>query len=102
MANLTSDEYGEEIRQQIDDKVTRDFSYYGPTFDVKLNAGTAHMNILASDGAAVSLTASLNLGSGIFPPGYFFPDVSPRLMKRTLFKWKLDGVGEVFLKYKLD
>jgi len=60
VANLTSDEYGEEIRRQIDDSVTHDFSYYGPTFDVKQNAGTAHMNILASDGAAVSLTTSLN------------------------------------------
>ena len=60
MANLTSDEYGEEIRQQIDDNVTHDFSYYGPTFDVQQNAGTAHMNILAPNGAAVSLTTSLN------------------------------------------
>jgi len=77
VANLTSDEYGKEIRQQIDDNVTHDFSYYGPTFDVKPNAGTAHMNILASDGAAVSLTASLNLKSGIFPPGYLPPGHFP-------------------------
>jgi len=61
VANLTSDEYAEEIRQQIDDNITHDFSYYGPTFDVKENVGTAHLNILAPNGAAVSLTSSLNL-----------------------------------------
>jgi len=64
VSNLTSDEYAEEIRLQIDDSLTHDINYYGPTFDVKPEAGTAHMNILAPDGAAVSMTSSLNLYFG--------------------------------------
>jgi len=35
--------------------------YYGPTFDVVPDSGTAHINVLAPDGAAVSLTGSINL-----------------------------------------
>lgn len=61
MANLTSDRYAEEIRLQIDDIVTHDIDYYGPTFDIKPDYGTSHMNILGPDGAAVSLTSTINL-----------------------------------------
>lgn len=61
MANLTSDEYAEEIRLQIDDLVTHDIEYYGPTFDIKPDSGTSHMNVLAPDGAAVAMTGTINL-----------------------------------------
>lgn len=61
MANLTSDKYAEEIRRQIDDSVTHDIDYYGPTFDIKPDSGTSHMNILGPDGAAMALTSTINL-----------------------------------------
>lgn len=61
MRNLTSDEYAEEIRRQIDDSVTHDIDYYGPTFDIKPDSGTAHMNILAPDGSALAMSGTINL-----------------------------------------
>ena len=61
MYNLTSDEYAESIRQQIDDAFTHDIEYYGPTFDVIPDHGTTHMNVLAPDGAAVALSGTINL-----------------------------------------
>jgi gamma-glutamyltranspeptidase / glutathione hydrolase / leukotriene-C4 hydrolase len=62
--NLTSDEYAEEIRRQIDDNMTHDVDYYGPTFDIKPDSGTAHMNILAPDGSALAMTGTINLFFG--------------------------------------
>jgi len=62
--NLTSPAYGDSIRAQIDDTRTHDVEYYGPTFDIIENTGTAHINVLAPDGAAVALTGTVNLYFG--------------------------------------
>jgi len=61
VANLTSDDYAESIRRQIDDNVTHDIDYYDPTFDIKPDSGTSHLNVLGPDGAAMVLTSTINL-----------------------------------------
>jgi gamma-glutamyltranspeptidase/glutathione hydrolase/leukotriene-C4 hydrolase len=62
--NLTSSDYAESIRQQIDDQYTHDINYYGPTFDYVEDKGTVHLNILAPDGSAVAMSGTINLFFG--------------------------------------
>ncbi|ELT90575.1 hypothetical protein CAPTEDRAFT_194162 [Capitella teleta] len=64
--NLTSSDYINDIRRQINDSFTQDIDYYGPTFDLDGNdtMGTAHMNVYTSEGSAVSLTSTINLYFG--------------------------------------
>ena len=61
--NLTSTEYIDDIRSQINDSFTQDIEYYGPTFDLDGNdtMGTAHMNVITEEGSAVALTSTINL-----------------------------------------
>jgi gamma-glutamyltranspeptidase/glutathione hydrolase/leukotriene-C4 hydrolase len=61
IANLTSHEYAESIRAQIDDDKTNDVDYYGPDFgSTKFDSGTAHINVLSPGGGAVALTGTIN------------------------------------------
>jgi len=64
VANMTSRDYCRWIREQIDDERTHDIDYYGPSFDLTPDHGTAHISVLAPDGAAVSLTGTVNLFFG--------------------------------------
>jgi len=66
IANLTSAEYAESIRAQIDDKTTHDLTFYGPTFDIQepRDHGTADMNVFSPDGGAVALTGTINTDFG--------------------------------------
>jgi gamma-glutamyltranspeptidase/glutathione hydrolase/leukotriene-C4 hydrolase len=61
VANMTSHEFAESIRAQIDDTKTHEVSYYGPDFgSVPEDSGTAHINVLAPGGGAVALTGTIN------------------------------------------
>ncbi|KAH8416851.1 hypothetical protein KR222_009119, partial [Zaprionus bogoriensis] len=70
-------EMGDEIRQQLtrimgdelvhsvralikDDSTSNDYMYYGGNFTVEPDHGTAHMNVLAANGDAVSITSTIN------------------------------------------
>lgn len=70
-------EYGESIKMQLekllgtdlvktvrslikDDKTSQDYMYYGANFTVEPDHGTAHMNVLASNGDAISITSTIN------------------------------------------
>lgn len=64
VANMTSDDYAAYIRQQINDSFTQDIDYYGPSWDVQENHGTAHTSVIAADGSAVSITSTINLYFG--------------------------------------
>jgi len=61
VVNLTSPEYGEYIRTRINDNTTENYTYYEPDFDMFVDGGTAHMSVLAPDGAAVAVTMTINL-----------------------------------------
>lgn len=61
MKNLTSGEYGESIREKIDDtKTFQDPKHYGAEFDIVSDKGTSHTSIIAPNGDAVSVTTSIN------------------------------------------
>ena len=60
MANLTSQEYANDIRSRITDDRTHDIPYYEPAFELVEDGGTAHLSILAADGSAVAVTSTIN------------------------------------------
>ncbi|KAK6184496.1 hypothetical protein SNE40_006962 [Patella caerulea] len=62
--NMTSNEFGDSIRQQIDDTRTFDTMYYGPTFYDENKVGTSHISAIDKDGNAVSVTSTINLHFG--------------------------------------
>ena len=61
VANLTSDDYAANIRKLITDEKTQDLAYYGGAYEHRGRHGTSHLNVLAQDGGAVSLTSTINL-----------------------------------------
>ena len=59
---MTSDEYAELIRSQINDNQTHNESHYGGVFDSdSSHVGTAHESVLGPDGSAVAITTTINL-----------------------------------------
>lgn len=49
------------VRELIMDKTTsQDHLHYGANFSVKPDHGTAHMNVLAPNGDAISITSTVN------------------------------------------
>ena len=60
LANLTSDVYATNIRKLITDEKTQDLAYYGGAYEHRVGNGTSHLNVLAPDGGAVSLTGTIN------------------------------------------
>ncbi|KAJ8923066.1 hypothetical protein NQ315_001615 [Exocentrus adspersus] len=65
LSNLTSTEYAESIRMEINDTSTSlDPKHYGAVFYSKGDHGTAHISILAPNGDAVSITSSINIYFG--------------------------------------
>jgi len=61
LANLTSHDFAESIRAQIDDDTTHDVAYYGPDFKAPPDdSGTAHINVMSPNGGAVALTGTIN------------------------------------------
>jgi len=60
MKNLTSQSFADEIRRRINLSMTQNVSYYGAESQVGRNGGTSHLSILAANGAAVSVTTTIN------------------------------------------
>ncbi|KAG5872870.1 Glutathione hydrolase 1 proenzyme, partial [Gonioctena quinquepunctata] len=68
LANLTSGDYAEAIRQLISDNETsQDPKYYGATTELKEDHGTSHISVLSPEGDAVSVTSTINF---IFGAGF--------------------------------
>ena len=61
MKNLASEEFLEATRAMIWDNVTHEVRYYGPAGASVDDAGTSHISVLAADGAAFSMTSTINL-----------------------------------------
>jgi len=61
LTNLTSDDYAEMIKRRIkDDRTSNDPGEYGAVTTTIVDAGTAHVSVLAPDGSAVSVTSTIN------------------------------------------
>lgn len=61
IAEMSSVEYAESIRNRIlNDTTSQDIGYYGANTTSVEDHGTAHFSILASNGDAVSITATIN------------------------------------------
>ncbi|PZC81497.1 hypothetical protein B5X24_HaOG212702 [Helicoverpa armigera] len=59
--NVTTPEYGTEVRIRINDSMTsNDTATYGAETYNQPDAGTAHISIIAGNGDAVSVTSSIN------------------------------------------
>lgn len=59
--NLTDHDFAMEIRKQIEDfKTYQDYAHYGANFSSKNDHGTAHINIIAPNGDAISATGTIN------------------------------------------
>lgn len=67
LQNFTSSKYGAYMRSRISDDITHPTSYYGKNLYTNYEHGSTHVNVLAPDGSAVSVTSSINyhFGSGI-------------------------------------
>ncbi|XP_063225047.1 scoloptoxin SSD14-like [Bacillus rossius redtenbacheri] len=68
LSNLTSREYAEQIRAQINDSATwSDPAHYGAVVAQAGDHGTAHISVLAPNGDAVAVTSTINLlfGAGV-------------------------------------
>ncbi|CAH2048696.1 unnamed protein product, partial [Iphiclides podalirius] len=64
--NVTSREYGEQLRMRINDTMTsNDTATYGATEYSKGDSGTAHISIIGTNGDAVSVTSSINYYFGV-------------------------------------
>ena len=57
---MESPEHIARVRNLIKDTNTFDTSYYNVSSGPFVDGGTTQLNVLSSDGAAVSVTASLN------------------------------------------
>jgi gamma-glutamyltranspeptidase/glutathione hydrolase/leukotriene-C4 hydrolase len=58
---LTSAEFADHLRHQIDPDMTHDTSYYtSQSVELRDDNGTSHLSVLGPDGDAVSLTTSLS------------------------------------------
>jgi gamma-glutamyltranspeptidase / glutathione hydrolase / leukotriene-C4 hydrolase len=58
---MTSREYIDAIRSQIDDARTyADFAHYGAYTENKEDHGTAHISVLAPNGDAIAVTSTIN------------------------------------------
>lgn len=61
LVNLTSDDYAEMIKGRIKDyRTSQDPEDYGAVTATTVDAGTAHVSVLAPDGSAVSVTSTIN------------------------------------------
>lgn len=61
LTNLTSDDYAEVIKGRIkDDRTSQNPADYGAVTATSVDAGTAHVSVLAPDGSAVSVTSTIN------------------------------------------
>lgn len=61
LEQMLQPEFLESIRKLIHDNSTsQDYLYYGANFTVEEDHGTAHMNVLATNGDAVSITSTIN------------------------------------------
>ncbi|KAH8414868.1 hypothetical protein KR215_007592, partial [Drosophila sulfurigaster] len=71
LEKILGDELATSVRQMIkDDSTSQDFVHYGGNFTVEPDHGTAHMNVLAANGDAVSITSTINtyFGSKVASP----------------------------------
>lgn len=68
MKNLTEKSFADFIKSKISDThtVNRNVTYYGANFISPEDHGTAHMNILAPNGDAISVTSTINFKLGAF------------------------------------
>ncbi|KAH9382726.1 hypothetical protein HPB48_023282 [Haemaphysalis longicornis] len=57
---MLSRDYANSLRSKISDLETREPSFYEPASQVVENKGTAHVNVLAPNGDAVSATSTVN------------------------------------------
>ncbi|XP_067204018.1 glutathione hydrolase 1 proenzyme-like isoform X2 [Linepithema humile] len=61
LANLTSNDYAEVIKERIkDNRTSNDPEEYGAVTATIVDAGTSHVSVLAPDGSAVSVTSTIN------------------------------------------
>ncbi|XP_046419011.1 glutathione hydrolase 1 proenzyme-like [Neodiprion fabricii] len=61
VANFTSSDYADSIREMIkDDWTSLDPLFYGAVTSGTRESGTAHISVLAPDGSAVSVTSTIN------------------------------------------
>ncbi|CAI5651008.1 unnamed protein product [Oreochromis niloticus] len=67
--NFTEGSFADNIRSLISSDKTHDLQYYGITSYLE-SMGTTHVSVLTEDGAAVSVTSSINhiFGSKVFSP----------------------------------
>ena len=57
---MTSTEFIDSIRRNINDDTTHDVDFYGLNIDPRITTGTSQISVLAENGDAVSATASVN------------------------------------------
>eukprot|EP00058_Branchiostoma_floridae_P026463 XP_002611954.1 hypothetical protein BRAFLDRAFT_60348 [Branchiostoma floridae] len=62
--NMTSSDFADSLRLRIDDGMTHNYTYYGPSFALSPDGGTAHLSVLGPNGDAVSVTSTINLYFG--------------------------------------
>ncbi|XP_072748595.1 scoloptoxin SSD14 [Anoplolepis gracilipes] len=61
LANLTSNDYAEMMKERIkDDRTYQDPKEYGVVTETIEDSGTSHVSVLAPDGSAVSVTSTIN------------------------------------------
>ncbi|XP_019631454.1 PREDICTED: gamma-glutamyltranspeptidase 1-like [Branchiostoma belcheri] len=62
--NMTSRDFADSLRLRITDAMTHNYTYYGPSFALSPDGGTAHLSVLGPNGDAVSATSTVNLYFG--------------------------------------
>lgn len=54
-------DYAQEIRSKIEsDRTNQYYEYYGASFSMPDDHGTAHISVIAPNGDAIALTSSIN------------------------------------------
>ncbi|OAD00642.1 hypothetical protein MUCCIDRAFT_154030 [Mucor lusitanicus CBS 277.49] len=92
---IISKEWADQVRRNMTDDKTHDYSYYEPKYENNDPHGTMHLSVIDKDDNAVSLTSTVNLMFG----AKFMDPVSGIILNDELDDFSIPGVPNNFGLY---
>ncbi|KAL9557986.1 hypothetical protein MBANPS3_001133 [Mucor bainieri] len=89
---IISKEWADQVRKNMTDDKTHDYSYYEPKYENNDPHGTMHLSVIDKDNNAVSLTSTVNLMFG----AKFMDPISGVILNDELDDFSIPGVPNNF------